>query len=190
MKKVKIWKKSGMEIGSWIFCLLFVLISVSSSAQKINEARYTYYISDVEYEIIQLNIHNDTREKILLWFEKDTTIQKKSIGDKVRNYFFSVKSDFSLVRVITEYGSTLIGFETDLFFTFYKIIEPQKSFLIQVICKIPNNRDIVKSLKKMIITATPMQMEKERMNIFEIAGLEQLSFRFNTLVIDGQTLHL
>jgi len=181
----KIWHKSG----SLIFCLLWG-VCANSFAQKISEVRYTYYVSETKYEIIQWNIRNDTNEKILLWLEKDTAFQKKSIGDKVRKYFFSAEGDFalSLLRVITEYGSTLTGFETVLFTSFYKIIEPQKSFSIQVICKIPYNRNVVKSLKEMIITTTPTQMEKEKLNIFKIAGLERLSFQPVTLVINDVDL--
>lgn len=180
-------KKKGIEISSLIFCLLLG-VSVNSFAQKISEARYSYHISNIQYEIIQLNILNDTDEKILLWLEKDTALQRKSIGDKVKMYFYSPKGDFSLLRVITEYGSTLIGFETYLFSSFYKIIDPQKTFLIQVICKIPYKRDIVKSLKEMIITTTPTQLEKEKFNIFMIDGLERLSFQRATLVINGVDL--
>jgi len=187
MKQTSIKKR--IEIGSLILFLL-LWVSINSLAQKISEVRYTYNVSNVQskYEIIQLNIRNDTNEKMLLWFEQDTSFQKKSIGDKVKRHFFSTKGYFSLVRVITEYGSTLTGFETDLFFTFYKIIEPQKTFSIQVICKIPNKRDIVKSLKEMIITTTPTQMEKERLNIFKIDGLERLSFQPVTLIINGVDL--
>ena len=190
MKQITIWfKKKGIETGSLIFCLLF-LANINSFAQKISEVKYTYHISNVQskFEIIQLNVRNDTNEKMLLWFEKDTTFQKKPIGDKVRKYFFLPKGDFSLLRVITEYGSTLIGFETDLFTSFYKIIDPQKTFSILVICKIPYKRDIVKSLKEMIITTTTTQMENEKFNIFEISGLERLSFKPATLVINGNDL--
>ena len=185
MEKIKMCVRKS-EIGRLIFYLFFVLINVNSFAQKISEVRYTYHISDIEskYEIIQLNIRNDTNEKMLLWFEKDTAYQKKAIGDKVKKHFFSVKGDFSLVNLICENGSTLTGFETDMFYTFYKIIEPQKTFTIQVICKNSRNRNIVKLLKEMMVTITPAQMKTERWNVFEFP-IEGLSFKPATLVING-----
>ena len=188
MKKIKTWIKKSK--GSLIFWLLFVLASVNSFAQKITEARYSYYISNVEYDIIQLNIRNDTNEKMLLWFEKDIVIQKMSIGDMVKKRFFSTQGEgtISLLHIICDIGSTATISSIGLFSSFYKIIEPQKTFLIQVICKKPYSKDTVKLLKKMIITTTPTQMESESLNIFKIDGLERLSFRFNTLVIDGQNL--
>ena len=193
MKPVKYLKmKKRIKTGSLMFCLLF-FASINSVAQKISETRYTYHIFNTgsEYEIIQCSIYNSTNEKMLLWFEKDMTIQEMPAKDKVKKYFFSVKGDFSLVNIISEYGSTLTGFKTELFHTFYKIIEPKKIFLIQVICEVPNNnKDVAELLKKITITVTPSQLEKEKLNIFMISGLDQLSFRPNILVVDGQEIHL
>jgi len=198
MKQVKIsMKKSGIKECNLIFYLFFVA-NINSFAQKITEARYCYYISNVEYEIIQLNIRNDTNENMLLWFEKDTAVQKKSIEEKVRNYFFKRKGYFSIINVISEYGSTL-DFEEcgpDIFIYFYKKIEPQKAFLIQVICKKPYDKNTLISFKNMITTVIPSQLEKAissqlekaKFNIFQMPGWEKPSFRFNTLVIDGQNI--
>ena len=183
--------KNGTKTSYLVFCLFF-LTSINSFAQEINETRYTYRIFNIEseYEVIQWSIHNNTDEKILLWFEKDTVLQKMPIKEKVRRYFFFVKGDFSLVNVIYEYGSTLMGFKSILFHSFYKIIEPQKTFSIQLICKIPNDKDVVKSLKEAIIMTTPIQMGKEQLNIFMINGLERPAFQPDVLVINGQDIYV
>jgi hypothetical protein len=165
-------------------------MSVNSFAQKISEEQYNYQIFDIEYEIIQWNINNNTNEKMLLWLEKDSICQKMSIEDKIKTYFFSVKGDFSLINVISEYGSTLMGFKTDLFYTFYKIIEPKGTFSIQIICKPQNNSEVVDFLKNTIIMTTPTQIKKKKWNIFMISGLERLSFQSNALVITYHDLIL
>jgi hypothetical protein len=192
MKKVNVWKKSGIETGSLIFCLLLGLVCVNSFAQKISVARYTYYISNVGYEVVQCYIKNDTNEEMLLWLEKDTIIQKMSIEDKVKNYFFMSKGErpISFFHIINDFGSTATVSSISLFFTFYKLIEPQKTFTIQVICKIPYKKDTVRSLKKMITTVIPSQLEEARLNIFQMSryGFEEISFKPNTLVIDGQNI--
>jgi hypothetical protein len=153
---------------------------VNCFAQKISEA-------SSEHGLIQWNVYNDANERMLLWFEEDTVIQKLPVWGKIRNHFFVHRGDFSLYDIINEYGSTLFGFRHDLFRfdTFYKIIEPQKSFTIHVAC---DDNDMIKSLRRMIVTVTPAQIDVERFKIFKHPNLELPSFKPDTLVIDGQYL--
>ena len=185
MKLEKLWKMKKMKKKTGnllIFCAL-LFFCVNSIAQSVRDTAYTYFISNKKYEIIQYCIHNNTNEKMLLWLEKDSLIRKMPIKDKVKKYFFSPKGDFSLVNIINENGSTLIGVETEIFYTFYKIIKPNNTFYLYVINKFPTDKKHT-TYRKMIVTVTPSQLEKVQLNIFKISGLEKFSFLPNTLTIN------
>ena len=178
--------------------LLTIASCLHAQSVQFDEYKYSYAISEeTKYDINTIIVTNKTKETVVLWFEKDSIVQTKTIGDKVRNYFFATEGKYSIpfAHIIYDYGNTanisLIG----LFNTFYKLIEPQETFTIQVICRIPYNKDIVELFKKMITTVTPSQLRNDNRQVFSMfSGIsndknwEVISFKPDILVINGQDI--
>lgn len=178
---------------------LCIIVPVIISASLYLTVRFVYHTekayssttSGIEIEQVffcQWEIHNNSNEKIVIWLEKDSIVQNMAIGERIKQYFLSKKGDFSLLNLMNEYGSTLIGFESILFNTFYKIVEPHQTFLIRVINNQPNNNIDNDKIKKMIMTATPSQNPKNQFNIFDHAAFEMLSFKDDILIINEMEL--
>ena len=153
----------------------FLLILVSSCCQgqdnqvlDVKMECYEYYIGDTKFTNTSIIIKNNSSRDILFWLS-DNSIPNMTIEEKIKDYFFQVKGDFSLYQMMTE---NIASFPSAiLYVSFIKYLTPKESFSINIISK-----GILKKEQEMKIENVLV----DRINVGEIDS-------FNNL-IDSETL--
>jgi hypothetical protein len=166
--------------------LLPIFVLAQKSYYKINIS--SYVINNIKYVVLTIDIYNKTREPMLLWLDKDTTLYNQKTKQRIINYFFRVKGDFSLSDIISEYGSTIQNVLPEIYLTFYKIIAPKHSFCILVLCESDNYKNVIEKIKRSLVIITPMQLEKAQVNFFAFNQLRIMSFKGNEIVLNSNDL--
>lgn len=143
-----------------------------------------YYIEHKKYSFMEVEIYNNSNENLLLWLENDSIIQNQSIKDKVKNYFLRQKGDASLLNIINEYGSTIGNISIELFYTFYKIIPPKKSFYILFNLNGINDKEKVEEwVNKIVTMVTQSELRTQQINYLNIDNLLKMSYKGISIVL-------
>jgi len=96
--------------------------------KKINQ----YYVDTLLYSRIDFSFTNKSNNNYVLWIEKDD-VSSLSESEIIKNYFFTIKGDFSLMGLIWD-GN--VGFSTpELFISFIRIIKPNEQFVVSIVVK-------------------------------------------------------
>lgn len=169
-----------------LFLLLLFFINSELHAELVTKSivKSDYYINKKKYSLIDIKVHNNTDENVLLWLEQDTIIQKKRIEDKIKNYFVKNKGDFSLLNMIYDYGSTFESAYTEIFSTFYKALAPKEIFHIIFLFdySFPND-NIDKLLLEQIIVVKETELKSKRINYIDFKSLFIMSYQGTSIVI-------
>ena len=117
---------------------LFLLSTFNGFSQNKNHENYElktskskYFAGETAYNMLALQIINKTDSALVTWIEQDTVAYLPN-NVKARKYFLHAKGDFSLAELHWEqFGNQIIPIE--LYYTFYKIIEPRGTFQIIIL---------------------------------------------------------
>lgn len=171
-----------------LLCIILspIFVLAQKSYYKIN--KYSYGVNNIKHIVLTYDIYNTTREPILLWLDKDTTLYNQKTKQRIIHYFFRVKGDFSLSDIISEYGSTIQNVLPEIYLTFYKIIAPKHSFCILVLCDSGNYKNVIEKIKRSLIIITPMQLAKAQVNFFTFNQLKIMSFKENEIILNSNDL--
>ena len=115
--------------------ILFGLLLCSSLQSQLSNldvdiTANEYYVDTSEYHQIDFTYRNNTDSTYILWIEKDAA-DSLLFQDVIRNYFFRVKGDASLMQII--WDGNVASFTPGLFQTFLKIIRPEQQFTVTVL---------------------------------------------------------
>ncbi len=152
---------------------------------------YTYTIEKSKYIVVNLNVINSSDNKIILWLDNNTENCNQTVEVKLHDYFFKRKGDFSLSNIISEYGSTIENVSTDIYYTFYKIIEPKKTFCITILCKHNNAKAYIKvvdELKKQIMVMSENDLKKIETKFYNFNDLKSMSFKGEQIILSSTDL--
>lgn len=83
-----------------------------------------YYVDTTLNRSLCFTIHNNSGEDIYIWF--DRTGREKMSGDLYKQYFLSVKGDYSLMQMLSDQSVDV--FSIVLFQTFIKRLPPGSAF--------------------------------------------------------------
>lgn len=173
-----------------IILLAFSMHTISQNIEyQINS--YTYNIEKSKYTVTNLNVVNSSDHKIILWLDNNTKNCNQTVEVKLHDYFFKRKGDFSLSNIISEYGSTIENVSTDIYYTFYKIIEPKKTFCITILCKHNNSKahiKVIDELKKQIIVMSENDVKKIEMKFYNFNDLKIMSFKGEQIILSSTDL--
>lgn len=154
---------------------------------------YTYIIKKSKYIVTNFNIVNSSDYKILLWLDNSNGIRNQDIKVKLHDYFFKRKGDFSLSNIISEYGSTIENVSTDIYCTFYKIIEPKKAFCITILSKQDNSKvhiKVIDELKRQIIIVSENELKNTGTRFYNFNNLIAMSFKEEQLILSSTDISL
>jgi len=118
----------------YLLALIVSLAFYNIAAQNVVNIAYfrnEYFIDSIKYSILTCNITNICTEDVLIWVDDDTTL--KSNQEKIYSYFIKQKGDFSLVQLVNE--NIINDIDIIVFYNFIKILHPDESFQINIICK-------------------------------------------------------
>lgn len=116
-----------------LFGLLFSLSLYAQETHLITEKKVNqYYVEDTLYTQIDFFFTNISTNNYVLWIEKDS-VSSLSESERIRNYFFKRKGDFSLMGLI--WDGNVGSFVPGLFLTFMKIIKPKEQFVVSIIAR-------------------------------------------------------
>ena len=166
-----------------IFLSVFALITVCNrqAAGKpdseivgdslIVEKTLSQYWRDTLYTQIDFSYTNKSTRNYALWIEKDD-VSSLSENEKIRNHFFRVKGDASLMQII--WDGNVGSFVPGLFDGFVKFIKPGEQFVVSIIV----NGDVHNESKKIFLLEKQIQF----VDTNKIIGLNETfpySFRFS-----------
>lgn len=125
-------RKMWYFIGSafLLFCCTNFLFGATK--KDIQHAIEVYYIGDIPVLEVLYNIKNTGNHPLWVWFSKSNLTQC-SDSIKVRDYFRKVKGDWSLYQLAMD--GNVGDFKPMIFFSFIKVLQPQETFVIQVIAE-------------------------------------------------------
>lgn len=172
-----------------ILLLISVVFALNIFAQKVDYKTnsYTYTIGKSKYLVINLNVVNSSDYKILLWLDNNMN-GNQNVKVKLHDYFFKCKGDFSLSNIISEYGSTIENVFTDIYYTFYKIIEPQKAFCITILCKLNNSKagiKIIEELKHQIVVVSEKDLKNTDIKFYNFNDLKAMSYKEEQITLSS-----
>ena len=173
--------------------IISLAFSLNIFAQNVSYqiSSYTYTIEKSKYIVTNLNVVNSSDDKIILWLDDNTKDYNQTVEVKFHDYFFKRKGDFSLSNIISEYGSTIENVSTDIYYTFYKIIEPKKTFCITLLCKLNNSKahiKVIDELKKQIIVMSENDLKKTKMKFYNFNDLKNMSFKEEQIILSSTDL--
>ncbi|MDD4275325.1 MAG: hypothetical protein PHG14_16560 [Desulfobacter postgatei] len=97
---------------------------------KVEDSRY--YIGNTEFNTTSIVIKNTSSKDIVFWLS-DKNVQNMASKEKIKDYFFQVKGDFSLAQLMTDNIASLPS--PVLYVSFLKYLAPDESFSINVLTK-------------------------------------------------------
>lgn len=173
--------------------IIILALSLNTFAQNINYQTdsYTYNIEKSKYTVTNLNVVNSSDNKIILWLDNSTNNCDQTIELKLHDYFIKRKGNFSLSNIISEYGSTIENVSTDIYFTFYKIIEPKKTFCITILSKHNNSKTHIRAideLKKQINVISENDLNKTEIKFYNFNDLKSMSFKGEQIILNSTDL--
>ena len=91
-----------------------------------------YYVGNTIFNTTSIIIKNTSNKDIVFWLSDKNVIQMTT-KEKIKDYFFQVKGDFSLAQLMTENVASLPS--PILYVSFLKYLVPNESFSINVLSK-------------------------------------------------------
>jgi len=126
-----------MKIALIIQILLLTINSTFCIGQSLkicdtNIKNSEYYINDTKYITTTITLKNSNSKGVVLWLsEKDA--HNMTSREKIRDYFFQIKGDFSLAQLMTDNDISLAS--PILYVSFFKYLAPNESFSIIILSK-------------------------------------------------------
>jgi len=120
--------------------ILFILSTLNVFSQNVIYENYElkiskskYFADETEYNMLVLQIINKTDSALVTWIEKEK-VAHLTDKEKAKNYFMNHKvGDFYLAELHWEQFSNSSKISIQLYYTFYKIIEPRGTFQIIIL---------------------------------------------------------
>lgn len=164
-----------------IFSILLATATTSYSQSPIlqfEESINKYFVDSIEYEQIDILIKNSTIETYLLWIDNKNQ-DSKNVQDQINRYFYTRKGDFTLSNLLYEELSNELP--TQLYLTFYKILNPNDQFVISLLTKstVENLNDFINSFKKQIVIIN----SKVSKRLPPIKDLEKYNFKGKSIIL-------
>ena len=133
-----------------LFGIILVFRSYSQNKIIQVERNVSDYYVDTLYSQIDFHYSNNSDSTCVLWIERGN-VDSLSNLEKIRKHFFTIKRDWSLMRLI--WDGNVGYFVPGLFDTFMKIIKPKEQFIVSFTQKgeVAANSDMIKSLEKHIV---------------------------------------
>ena len=169
--------------------ILFLLSTFNAFSQNVIHENYElktskskYFADETAYNMLVLQIINKTDSALVTWIEKDT-VAHLTDKEKAKNYFSDYKGgDFSLAELHWEqFGNQILPVE--LYYTFYKIIEPRGTFQIIILLdKFDDNID--KWIKNYLVIVN----ENDVPSISTIKQSKRLKYLENTIMFHAKDI--
>lgn len=160
-----------------IFSSILPILSFSQKQDLKFEFNFEEYYVDTLYNQMNVILKNDTENLLVFWvdLEADSSL---SINEKIREYFYKVKGDFSLFQLI--YDGNVASYTPLLSQGFFKTIKPNDSFTITIRKdgKVENWEKYKQSISEKIIAVKATEIGRIQFD----ESLNQFEFSCNTLV--------
>jgi hypothetical protein len=89
-----------------------------------------YYIGNIRFNTTSIIIKNICNEDIVFWLS-NKNVCNMTAKEKIENYFFTIKGDFSLIQLMTD---NIVSLPPQiLYVSFFKYLVPNESFSINLL---------------------------------------------------------
>ena len=158
--------------------LFFYLSSYSQDSLLIAEKKLNQYWVDTLYTQIDFSYTNKSTNNYVLWIEK-ADVSSLSESERIKNYFFVRKGDFSLMGLI--WDGNVGSFTPGLFYTFMKIIKPKEQFVVSIIVK----GDVCSQSEKISLLEKQIQIvESEKIRGFTVGHFTDFfNYKANNITV-------
>jgi|WetSurMetagenome_2_1015567.scaffolds.fasta_scaffold208469_1 hypothetical protein len=172
--------------STWII-ILGLLVGLDTFAQsqsiKVDSSINKYFVDKTEYTQITITYSNTTSDYYILWL--DSQVDSLMTNDeKVRNYYYVRKGDFTLADLIHEHLINEIP--TRIYLTFYKILEPTNQFTF-IFLSTDKNMEIEKVLSE-LRNQIVLIKSSDTNRLPTISHLEKLNYKGEFISIPVETL--
>ncbi len=164
------------SIALILFGIAFTLISYSQDKALKIEREVNEYYSDTLYSQLDFHYSNSSDSAYVIWIEKHN-VDSLSKSIKIRNYFFTLKGDWSIMRLI--WDGNVEGFVPGLFTSFFKIIKPKEQFTITLLKRGEISTDLINSLEKHIMFVNAVDIKGFQID----SSVEIFDYKANSLII-------